>query len=232
MIELDEDQKELVEKIENMRIEIEGKADKLAVEQIERYQMELINIKKGEKSRLQVLEKSSRDPELICHDCIDNDDMETAFLTVLRYIEIILGTKAESQLVEEKSSIEYVETLFDRLNVMSRQQISDSNAMLKNVLETRLNKLFDNFTDFSTKVTTRLNKCEAEISHLEDMALNSKLIEVPKFDTQHIPIQLITEKTKPVIKKRLFKKCKLQPMRASIRRGEENPDLMLSSGVQ
>lgn len=228
MIELDPEQQQLVEKITNMRIEVEGKADKLAVEQIERYQVELINMKKSDQARLQVLEKSSRDPELICHDCIDNDDLETAFLTVLRYIEIILGTKAESKLVEEKSSNEYVEKLFDKLNVMSRQQLDESNRMLKNVLEQRLNKLINEFDDFSKKVSVRLEKCDDEIANLEFMALNSKLIEIPKFDTHQVPIELITEKTKPVVQKRHFQKCKLQPMRASIQRGESNPDLTLA----
>ena len=169
-------QKQILEDISNLRRSLAQKADKSQIEQIAILSEEIQNLKMTNANRLDTLERKPDDPEVICQRCIDNDDMETAFLTVLRYIENISATKAESRMVENKASKKYVESLFDHLNVITRQQITEANAHLRDTLEATLNKLSDNFDYFTKNITHRIERCQNDIEDIEEFVAHAKFV--------------------------------------------------------
>lgn len=169
-----ENDKHILEEIAKLRKEIAQKADKSAVEQISSYQDEIDNLKLTNANRLDTLERKPDDPEFICQKCIDNDDMETAFLTVLKFIETISSTKAESRMVDNKASKKYVESLFGHLNVITGQQITEANQDLRETLEVKLNSLSKSFDNFSRNITRRVESIESEVTFIEDFIVRAK----------------------------------------------------------
>ena len=224
-------EQKIVREIKNLQSIVELKADKPVVDQIHRYQDEVLNLRKSNADRVDLIEKNTTDPEIICHDCIDNGDIESAFLTVLRYVETVSATKAESIMVEDKASRVYVENLFNRLNVITRQQITEANAKLKEKLESRLDSLVNEFDQFSTAVEKRMRYCEMEIIKLEDTIENSRLVTKKAITGTyyHSPVNILTEKTAPTPRKMYCQIPKTQPMRATVNRGDANPNFLLSS---
>ena len=169
-------EKRILEDISNLRRNLAQKADKSQVEQIASLDEEIQNLKMANTNRLDTIERDPNDPEVICQRCIDNDDMETAFLTVLRFIESISATKAESRMVDNKASKKYVESLFDHLNVITRQQITEANEHLRDTLEVTLNKLSDNFDFFTKNITKRIERCEADVENIEEFIAHAKFV--------------------------------------------------------
>ena len=222
-------EQKIINEIKALKKTVDNKVEKSVVDQIARYQEEILSMRNANFQRLDILENRTKDPETICHDCIDNDDMESAFLTILRYIETISNTKAESILVDTKASVQYADSLFNRLNVISRQQITEANTQLKESLESRLNTLVDEFAQFSSAIEKRVRYCESEINKLEDTIDNSTLVTKKPLATYTTPVKRITEKQAPT-KHSLYSQIpKLQPMRTLVRKGEANPNFILST---
>ena len=221
----------IVSEIQSLKEIVDQKAEKSVVDQISRYQDEIFNLRKSNSERVDLVEKNTTDPEIICHDCIENGDIESAFLTILRYVETISATKAESILVEDKASKVYVDSLFNRLNVITRQQITEANAKLKDKLEARLNSMVNEFDQFSAAVEKRMRYCEMEIIKLEDIIDNARLVTKKSITGTyyHSPVTVLTEKQTPAPRKMFHQIPKTQPMRAIVRKGEQNPDFLLAS---
>ena len=179
--------KQILEDISNLRRTLAQKADKSQIEQISILTEEIQNLKLSNANRLDTLERKPDDPEVICQKCIDNDDMETAFLTVLRHIENISATKAESRMVENKASKKYVESLFDHLNVITRQQITEANAHLRDTLEATLNNLTDKFDFFTKNITQRIERCQNDIEQIEDFVAQAKFVTQRKVEDFSTP---------------------------------------------
>ena len=224
-------EEKIIREIKNLKNVVESKADKNVVDQIHRYQDEVLNLRKSNTDRVGLLDKSTTDPEIICHDCIDNGDMESAFLTVLKYVETVSATKAESIMVEDKASRAYVDNLFNRLNVITRQQITEANSQLKQKLQSRLNSLVNEFDQFSAAVEKRMRYCEMEIIKLEDTIENSRLVTKKAITGTyyHSPVNILTEKQAPAPRKMYYQIPKTQPMRAIVNRGDSHPNFVLSS---
>ncbi|EAY01019.1 hypothetical protein TVAG_295530 [Trichomonas vaginalis G3] len=176
-------EKKILADVANLRVVLAQKADKSAVEQINRYQNEITNLRITNATRLDLSNKNPDDPEVICQMCIDNDDMETAFLTILKHIETLSSTKAEVKAVEKKASKKYVEGLFERLNSINRQQIQDANAHLRDTLEAKLNRLNNAFDDFTRKVSNHIDDCHSRCEQLEVFVQHAKEVTQRRNDT-------------------------------------------------
>lgn len=167
-------EKQILADVARLRMVLAQKADRSAVEQISRYNDEIINLRITNATRLDLSNKDPNDPEVICQMCIDNDDMETAFLTILKHIENLASSKAEVKAVETKASKKYVENLFDRLNSINRQQIQEANAVLRDTLEAKLNTLNNSFDNFTKKVSCQIDDCVSRCEELEEFIQHAK----------------------------------------------------------
>ena len=162
---------QILEELGNLRKQINEKADRSTVEQILRY-YQIKN--KNFKNDFHSLPKNIPDPERICKECVENGELELAFMTAIRYFESILATKAEINEVSDKATRNYVESMFERLDIINRQQIKDSNLILRETIEEKLNNLSKEFDNISKSINERVFKCENDILYLQNFLINSK----------------------------------------------------------
>ncbi|KAK8883438.1 hypothetical protein M9Y10_046088 [Tritrichomonas musculus] len=154
--------------LEEMKKQLQKKADRVAAEQISRQQGEAIN-------KLSMLSpetastthsKSDVGPERICLECVELGDLNTAFSTILRHIDSTAQAKAEKDAVLGKATRAYTESLFDRLSVISNQHIREMTEGLQSVLEARINGLMEQFAQVQENINQRIEQTEYSISQL------------------------------------------------------------------
>lgn len=166
--------------LEEMKKQLQEKADRVTAEQISRKQEENINklIILSPESANTNRPKSDIGPERICLECVDVGDLNTAFSTILRHIDSTAQGKAEKADVLGKATREYADSLFDRLSVISNQQIREMTEGLQSVLEARINGLLDQFTQVQVDINQRLDQTESSIYQLSqsvnDYSLTAK----------------------------------------------------------
>lgn len=226
---------DLMNQVAELRRIIATKADSSSVEKIIRNQENILQQQKdSEEGSVKSYRRFETDAERTCLECIDNEDFETAFLTVLRYIDDVTSTKAELNTIDGKASKAYVESLFDRLNAMYRQQIAESNAELRNTLETRLENISKQFDFLSQNITKRIETCESDIQNIDLYITNNLSKYVPSISNRtHL-------KTINVRSKKPFNINKGEKLRSSqlhnshsgkwrLRKPDTNIDLLSSS---
>lgn len=173
-------------KLDEMKKQLQEKADRVTAEQISRRQEENI-------SKLLILspESSSTNhpktdigPERICLECVDVGDLNTAFSTILRHIDSTAQGKAEKKDVLGIATRAYADSLFDRLSVISNQQLREMTEGLQNVLEARINNLMDQFTQIQEDIYQRMDQTENSIDQLNQSISDYSLIakkRIPKY---------------------------------------------------
>lgn len=154
--------------LEEMKKQLQEKADRVTAEQISRKQEENIN-------KLLILSpetfntnhhKSDIGPERVCLECVDVGDLNTAFSTILRHIDSTAQGKAEKEDVSEKATREYADSLFERLSVISNQQTREMTEGLQSILEARINGLITQFSQVQEDISRRLEQTEYSIYQL------------------------------------------------------------------
>jgi hypothetical protein len=103
-----------------------------------------------------------------CHDCISRGDLDTAFLTVLRFVDSFSNSKADSGELSERATREYAETRFDQLEAVTRQQLAATYEPVQRAIEAELQSLVNEFTEFEDSVTARLQAATEELDRIEE----------------------------------------------------------------
>ncbi|OHS97737.1 hypothetical protein TRFO_35981 [Tritrichomonas foetus] len=167
------------ETLAQIRRDISNKADRSLVEQIKRQEIE--------KKRVFTKAKLSNSLDVginestfkVCDEMVEKGDLDTAFLSVLRYIETISNTKADSEEIYEKATREYVEKIFTQLNAMNREQMMQKSEILHQTIEERINEISSRFDQFSTGIEQRLVNCTNNLAYLDEQITSmSGLIQI------------------------------------------------------
>jgi hypothetical protein len=122
-------------------------ADRSLVEQVLRQEYEYEKASQSHSRRSSAVPEEN-DTIRICHDCVSRNDIGTAFLTILRYIDSFANSKADSSELPERATREYVETRFGQLESVVRRQLTTSYKMLQRTVEGQLQKLMSDFSAF------------------------------------------------------------------------------------
>jgi len=217
--------KQVIEDLANLRKTVSQKADKSMIEQISRNQEE--KNRKSISSDFVLKPKSITDPERVCRECVENGEIESAFLTAIRYIESISATKADIESVGDKATREYVESLFERLSVINRQQIADANSTLRDTIEARLNELTHEFDSFSKSIAERVSRCECAVAEMEEF-VSTNQVHTPPSTLTLTNTPNITPVSNKTPRKKPSALSFSQPLKGQ-KRNESNPDLLLSA---
>lgn len=163
--------KRVQEELVQMRREISSKADKSLLEQIRHQEDE----KKRLFNKSKYLQTNFRINESITQQCdenVENGDLYAAFLVVLRYIERISETKADSSEITAKATHSYVDKIFEKLDIMNKDQMNNNTSLLHKSIESRLQEISDSFDSFSQSINQRLEISSANLSMIEDQLTN------------------------------------------------------------
>jgi hypothetical protein len=106
------------------------------------------------------------DPEDVCMDCICSDNLDLAFAVFVRHLEKVGRKKAERADVTEKTTQRYVQSLFDRLGVMYRDQIEESAGVLEQALLEKVELLNSTFQGVRNNIEKKVATMEREIEGL------------------------------------------------------------------
>ncbi|OHT11812.1 hypothetical protein TRFO_18597 [Tritrichomonas foetus] len=157
--------------LEAMKKELLKKADRQVAEQISRQQDENINKYRSiaqEPADLTIQQKTEDGPERVCYECVEAGDLNTAFSTILRYIDSTAQTKAERKDVTGKATNSYAKSLFDKLSVITHQQINEMTDGLQKALESRIDNLMNQFTFIQSDINKRIDRTELNIYQLSE----------------------------------------------------------------
>lgn len=156
------------EQLAQMRKSISSKADRSMVEQIKRQELEKNRYKNSASPILATtVNKGENSPERICENCVETGDLDTAFLIILRYIESISNSKADIEESNDKAERNYVEKLFDRVNLMNRQKMAEMHDGIQLKVDSSLQQLTYEFEDFSNTIKSQMITSELLLSQLE-----------------------------------------------------------------
>lgn len=166
---MDEWQRQFLQDLRDLKSQISTKAEKSLTDQIERSQGEKIRLLAGgtNMQSSNFLLDAYSDSERACMESVESGDLRTAFSTILRYIDTIAADKAERTHVDEKADSEYADQLFQRLGMISKQQIDDTTGSLRAALEERLHFLEDEFASLKNDIETAVTETETSIAQLE-----------------------------------------------------------------
>lgn len=159
--------KRVQEELVQMRREISSKADKSLLEQIRHQEDE----KKRLFNKSKYLQTNFRINESITQQCdenVENGDLYAAFLVVLRYIERISETKADSSEITAKATHSYVDKIFEKLDLMNKDQMNNNTSLLHKSIENRLQEISDSFDSFSQEINQRLEISHLNLSNIEE----------------------------------------------------------------
>ena len=106
--------------------------------------------------------------ENACSRSLRQHDIQSALLSVFRYLEYIEKKKADVTDVSDRATRTYVEDLFKKLLDLSRQQISTATLEVQNYIEKKFFYLSDSFSDFTSNITKRSDEAESRLSEVED----------------------------------------------------------------
>lgn len=170
--------KKVQEDLVQMRRDISNKADRSLLEQIRRQEVEkkrLFNKSKYLQSNVRISESTTQQ----CDENVENGDINAAFLIVLRYIEKISETKADSSEISEKATHSYVDQIFEKLDIMNKDQMNKNTSLLHKSIESRLQKISDSFDAFAQSINHRLEVSTSTLSLIDDQLTNiSGMIQV------------------------------------------------------
>lgn len=162
---MEELERSLLDGIDCLERQISLKARRNVVEQIERRQEEKIRGLAGI-SNLNVTLEINTNSEATCMESVEAGDLNTAFGTILRYIDTIAQAKAERKDVEAKAATEYAEQLFQRLAALSKQQIDNTTAGLQTTIEAELEGLENEFTCLKRDIEAAVDEAERNVAEL------------------------------------------------------------------
>ena len=120
--------KSIEAQLSEMKRELAMKLDKSSIEVIHHQQEEkLRRIKRGTTFRMTSYEPTDKndDPEIHSLQAIKAGDLETAFFLTLRFIESISKTKSNKSEIKQKTTLDYADSLFNRLSIVNNEQIRE-----------------------------------------------------------------------------------------------------------
>jgi hypothetical protein len=158
------------ESLAEVRKELCNLADRSIVEQLLRQEQEYQKYLAARPRRPSLrLEPTETDQAIqTCQDCISRGDLDTAFLTVLRYIDFFSNSKADSGELSERATREYVEARFDQLEVTMRRQLAATYYPVQREIEAELQLLSAEFAAFEDSVTARMQASAEELDRIEE----------------------------------------------------------------
>lgn len=159
--------KKIQEELIKIRKETSNKADMSLIEQIERQEVDRKRLFAKAKNAPTTI-KSNDSTMKVCDGYVESGDIDKAFLTVLRYIENISNTKANSEEIKEKATRSYVESLFQKVDIMNQQQLSQKYTILNSAIGSRLQQISQAFDSFSQSIEDRLDFTIGHLSRIED----------------------------------------------------------------
>lgn len=105
----------------------------------------------------------------ICSESVDRGDLDTAFLTILRYIESISRAKADSSALLGKVTRDVVERAFERLASLNAKAVAQKYDELQGSVETRLRSISEELDSFMSSIDDRIGTVEASLNDLQGM---------------------------------------------------------------
>ena len=204
--------------LEKMKQELSKKADRVTAEQISRQQDEKISKLRNISPEFNVPTPQQRieiGPERVCSECVEIGDLNTAFSTILSYIDTTAETKAERKDVNEKATIKYSNQLYDRLSIISQQQLTEVTDNLQKVLDEKISGLIDQFNFIRDDINQRVKQSEYNIYQL-----NKSIEKFANFTKKRQPRFKMSGKIDLELNKTYqFNNCtKLAPRRLALRR--------------
>jgi hypothetical protein len=103
----------------------------------------------------------------VCAECVSRRDLDTAFLTVLRYIESISHTKADSAELSERATRESMDARLGELVAANNRQMSECYQMLQRTVEDRVRRVADEFEAFARSIEARIAGSDARLNKVE-----------------------------------------------------------------
>lgn len=182
MIDDEEWKKNIEAKLLAMKQELESKIDQSNVEIIQHQQNEKIlreqRKSQGRSFKTYMINADNSDPEAACVESAKAGDLETAFLIALRHIETTTNIKSDKKEIENKATLAYAESLFERLNIISNEQIKESTKNLKQSIETLFSEMYEELEETKSEIELNVSKMESRVSSLQiqvyEYALSSK----------------------------------------------------------
>lgn len=163
--------KRVQEDLVQIRRDISNKADKSLLEQICHQEVEkkrLFNKSKYIQANFRVNESMTQK----CDENVENGDLYAAFLVILRYIEKISETKADSSEITAKATHSYVDKMFEKLDIMNKDQMNNNTFLLHKSIESRLQEISDSIDSFTQIINQRLEVSTTTLSMIEDELVN------------------------------------------------------------
>lgn len=167
---INEWKRKIEKELDELQFKIEMKVDRTIADQITRQQEELIHKYKTLHNTSQITEIDTTyyDPERVCMECVEAGDLNTAFMTILRYIDSISSTKAERCDVHTKSTQSYANSLFDRLCALSHIQIEETTNQLEQKIQEQISGLSNDFINMKNTINQRIAKAQDELDQISD----------------------------------------------------------------
>ncbi|OHS94459.1 hypothetical protein TRFO_11064 [Tritrichomonas foetus] len=170
---------EIEKEINEMERELLNKAERADAEQIFHHQEEKILQQNNQKDcNNEQQQQLYYGPESMCQECVELNDINSAFSILLRYIEATSENKAERNEVNGKATKTYVDNIYERLSSISKVNISEKTGNLTKELETKLNELNSLFDQIGEDVGKRLNQTENNLFILNQQMEDFNKIEI------------------------------------------------------
>jgi hypothetical protein len=114
---------------------------------------------------LPLAEKTSR----LCSECLEKEDLDAAFLAILRYIEAVAKAKADSEEISERATREYVERRFDDVVNINTDRLATASTRLHAQIESRIRRISDDFDEFAQSIHSRLIFADSQLAVAEQV---------------------------------------------------------------
>ena len=173
--------KSIEAQLSEMRRELAMKLDKSSIEVVHHQQEEkLRRMKKNiDKRNYYETTNENTDPEIHALQAIKVGDLETAYFLTLRFIETTSNMKSNKDEIAQKTTLEYANSLFNRLSVVNNEQIRESTNNLKASIEELFSGIYKEFDEVKTQVEENVQKMETRVQNLQNQVRLYGLIMSP-----------------------------------------------------